>query len=262
MTRRLKNAFLASGAFVAALGFTIAVAQEPPQTPALPEAPVAIEVEQEASPATQAPTPPPTPEAAAEPVMNPDEMADFLNSKQQIRQDVTLTRTVDGKVVETTKETVVYSADDPYRGSEAGLSPLEQLKAEFDSKALTRKEALEEAKLDFIVADLDRDEAMSAAEFSFLVKGWQDAEITGSGRGRFVDPIFHADQAAADAEHAAQAQAKFTTVAGADPAIGRKPYIKAVIADFDAADVDEDGLLRGEELLQFRAANRGEPYQP
>jgi len=196
--------------------------------------------------------------AAEAPAINEDEMADLLNSRQQIRQGVTLTRSVDGQVVETVKETIVYSPDDPLRGSEAGLSPLERLQAEFDSAALTRKEAYEEARLDFIVADLDRNGKMDEAEFVYIVDGWQEATVRGSGRGRFVDPVQHADEAAAKAEHEQQARAKFAFLAGGTATVSKKDYLREVLIDFDALDKNDDGILNGDELLNFRAANRGE----
>ncbi len=199
------------------------------------------------------------PEAAPAPAeVNPDEMADLLNSQQQIRQGVTLTRSVDGQVIETRTETLTYSPDDPLRGSEAGLSPLERLQAEFDSEALTRKEAYEEAKLDFVVADLNRDDKMDESEFVFLVNGWQEATVRGSGRGRFVDPTPHADEAAAKAEHETQARAKFAFLAGGAATVSKKDYLREVLIDFDALDKNDDGILTGPELLYFRVANRGE----
>lgn len=246
MARTFKNS-LATSAAVAAFSWSIAIAQSASQGSIAeePVAPLAAEAVQDAAPAP-----------------NEDEMADFLNSQQQIKQDVTLTRTVDGKVVETRKETVVYSKNDPLRGSEAGQSPLEKLKDIFDSQALTRKEALDEAKLDFVVADLDRDDAISAAEFVYLVKGWESAEISGAGHGRFVDPYFHVDQEAADAEHAEQARLKFTAMAGEDATLSKKAFTRRVIGEFEEHDADKDGLLRGDELLNFRASIRGEPILP
>lgn len=230
---------LAAFAALAALSWTGAHAQESPSEQ--PPAPVAGEAAAETS------------------AVNPDEMADLLNSQQQIKQGVTLTRTVNGQVVETKKETVTYSKDDQLRDSEAGLSPLERLKEKFDSEALTRKEALEEARLDFVVADQNRDDAVSADEFVFLVKGWESAEITGSGHGRFVDPYFHVDQQTADVEHEAQARAKFTAMAGADLTLSRKAFARKVTEEFDKYDADKDSLLLGDELLNFRASVRGEP---
>jgi hypothetical protein len=197
-------------------------------------------------------------EAPEAPAMNEDQMADFLNSQQQIRQGVTLTRTIDGKVVETRTETITYSPDDPLRGSEAAMSPLERLKAEFASDALTRKEAFEEAKLDFVIADLNRDDKLEESEFVFLVNGWHDATVSGSGRGRFVDPTPHADEADAKVEHERQARAKFSFIAGGAATVSRKDYIREVLIDFDALDKSGDGVLTADELLNFRIANRGE----
>lgn len=211
------------------------------------------------APADQPSAPAATDPAAEAPAVNEDEMADLLNSRQQIKQDVTLTRTVNGQVVETKKETVTYSKGDQLRDSEAGLSPLEKLKEAFDSEALTRKEALEEARLDFVVADQNRDETVTADEFVFLVKGWENAEITGSGHGRFVDPYFHVDQQTADAEHEAQARAKFTAMAGADLTLSKKAFTRKVIEEFEEHDANKDDLLQGDELLNFRASVRGEP---
>lgn len=250
-----------TGAFRSALAFSIAIgalsavrAQEPTDLPATP---VAVEAQ------TPAGLPPAQPLAEAAPIeaataINEDEMADLLNSRQQIKQDVTLTKTIDGKVIETKTETIIYSKDDPLRDTEAGVSPIERLKAEFDSQSLTRKEALEEARLDFVVADLDRDEAMNASEFVFLVKGWQDAKISGAGHGRFVDPYFHVDQEAADVEHAEQARAKFIEMAGESGTLSKRAFTRKVIAEFEEHDIDKDELLRGDELLNFRASVRGE----
>jgi Ca2+-binding EF-hand superfamily protein len=144
------------------------------------------------------------------------------------------------------------------RGSEAALSPIERLKAEFASGALTRKEAFEEAKLDFVIADLNRDGKMDESEFVFLVNGWQDATVSGSGRSRFVDPTPHADEAAAKADYEQQARAKFSFIAGGSATVSRKDYMREVLIDFDALDKSGDGVLTADELLNFRIANRGE----
>lgn len=247
MRARFPIVFLMSSAVIAG----VAAAQS---TDPAAAAPVAIE--------TATPTEVPPAIAPLNATVNEDEMADFLNSQQQIKQGVTLTKSVDGKVVETKTETIIYSKDDPIRGSEAGMSPLERLKAEFDSESLTRREALEEAKLDFVIADLDRNEMVDADEFVFLVKGWQDAEISGAGRGRFVDPVFHVDESEAEAEHASQARAKFAVMAGADLGLTKKAFTRKVIEVFEVHDVNNDELLQGDELLAFRAAVRGENVTP
>lgn len=242
MTRSLRI-FLVATAAIAAPGWSFAQTQEAPI--AEPLAPLPAEA-------------PPEGEAAA-PAINEDEMADFLNSQQQIKQDVTLTRTIDGKIVETKKETIVYSKDDPLRGSEAARSPIENLLAAFSSQAITKKEALDEANLDFVIADQNRDNKVSIEEFAFLVKGWEDAEIAGSGSGRFVDPYFHVDRETAAAEHAEQARAKFMAMSGDGAPLGKKAFTRRIAEEFEEHDADKDGLLRAEELLNFRASVRGEP---
>jgi hypothetical protein len=238
-------------AFAAASGAVSIAAASAQEATGLPPAPVALEAD--------APAPVDAPAAAAEPAINEDEMADLLNARQQVKQGVTLTKTVDGKVIDTRKDTIVYAKDDPIRGSEAGPSALEKLQAEFDSQTLTRREALQEAKTDFVLADLDRSETLTADEFVFLVMGWQNADITGVGRDRFIDPYFHVDQATADAEHQAQARAKFAAMAGAEVAISKKALSREVTREFDEHDLDDDELLTGDELLNFRASVRGEP---
>lgn len=195
--------------------------------------------------------------------LNEDEMADYLNAQQQIKQGVTLTRTVNGQVVETKKETIIYSDGDPIRSTEAAQSALERLKADFDNQSLTRKEAYDEANLDFVIADQDRNGAMTADEFVHLVDSWRKSDATPPAAGemsreRFVEYLEQSDPVAAGAESAAQARLKFELMAGAPLALDRKAYIGKVLADFDVLDADRDGLLTGVELLNFRAANRGE----
>ncbi|MGE0409674.1 MAG: hypothetical protein AB7P23_10505 [Amphiplicatus sp.] len=212
------------------------------------------------APMTQAPP-------AAEPPadINPDESASWLNAQQKLKQTYTITRTINGEIVETQKRTIIYDPADPTRPTEAGSSPLEELKAAFDREALTRTEAYEEAKLDFITADIDRNNLVNADEFVRLAKSWQDeprmalASDEETARQRqyraFVDSL---DPQAAAAETEAQARAKFASIAGPPGTLSRDAYIRAYLLDFDMADADKNMILRGDELLAFRAANRGE----
>lgn len=225
-----------------------------------------------ASAAHAQPTPPAQPQPAAEAPathepapINEDEMADMLNARQVLQHDVTLTRTIDGKVVETKKETIVYSKDDPLYGTEAARSPLERLQAAFARQALTRKQAFDEAKLDFVVADTNTDKSMTADEFVYLVETWRETDAktvpatAEERRSRFVAYLEHEDAATAKDQRIAQAKTKFEFMAGASGSLSRRDYIREVLTDFDALDRDDDGLLRGDELMNFRAANRGEP---
>ncbi|WP_428409428.1 hypothetical protein [Hyphococcus sp.] len=198
--------------------------------------------------------------------VNPDEMADSLNSSQQLQQTFTLKRTINGEVVETEKRTVTYSRDMPYRETEAGRTTLERLKASFDGEALTRTEAFEEAKLDFVVADLDRNDAMTAEEFARLVNSWRkndarkaDAPTDEIARQRQYDAFLEElDPSVAEMQTEAYAREKFAFMAGASEAMSLQDYIREYLLDFDSMDADKDSVLKGDELMRFRALNRGE----
>ena len=203
---------------------------------------------------------------AAAPAAAPseDEMADLLNSRQQLQQGVTLQRTVDGEVVETRKETVVYDHADPLRSSESAVAPIDRLRADFDQETLTRREALKEAELDFSLADKDRNGWMTDVEFADLVHAWREGDVRSSALGksdraiRFVD--FHdglaeeaADQLAMD-----EAKRKYAAMVGDRGALTKREFTREVSAAFDRADADQNGLLRDSELIAFRAEARGE----
>ena len=70
--------------------------------------------------------------------LSADEMADLLNSRQQLQQTFTLKRTINGKIVETKQKTVTLSPNAPYRPTEAGETTLQKVRAEFDSDCRTR----------------------------------------------------------------------------------------------------------------------------
>ncbi len=195
---------------------------------------------------------------------NPDESADALNSLQQLEQTFTLRRTINGEVVETTKKTITLSPGVPYRATEASETALEQVRAEFDSEVLTRVEAFEEAKLDFTIADLDRDGRMTETEFVNLVDTWRSddadeqlAPAAEDDRRRQYDAMLDPGGATED-QYVSYAKAKFSFISGASETISREDFIREYLLDFDTMDINDDTLLRGDELLQFRAANRGE----
>lgn len=218
------------------------------------DAPVAVAVEPEA----EHPAP-----------VNPDEMADDLNSSQQLKQTFTLRRTIDGKVVETEKRTVIFGRDTPYRETEAGMSTVERLKAAFDGEALTRTEAFEEAKLDFIIADVNRDGKLTPEEFSGLVDSWRKNETRQASapsqdiaRQRQYDAfIEEIDPAAAEQKTESYAKQKFAFMAGAAATISLQDYIREYLLDFDSMDADDDMVLTSDELMRFRALNRGETLE-
>ncbi len=203
------------------------------------------------SPAAEAPAPQP----------NPDEMAADLNRQQTVNQTYTLTRTVDGKVVETTKKTLVFKPGDSAQESEAGLSPVEEMMESFRNAVLTRTEAYEEAKLDFTAADVNRDNKMTADEFAGLVENWRESAIEKTGAvddSESQQRRLRAFTGGLDpAKVGEDARTKFVLMAGANDSLTRRQYIRETMIDFDAMDGDRDRLLRGDELLKFRALNGG-----
>ncbi len=258
---------MATGSFrLAAAGLILFTASAAAQPPATPE-PI------EAEPLGAAPAEEPAPDAApAQEDSDPDNMASQLNSQQQIKQTFTIKRTINGEVVETDQRTVTYSRSDPTRPSEAGSSVVEELLTAFNNEVLTRAEAFEEAKLDFVVADIDRDNLMSEQEFIGLVDTWRtnaarkaEAADEQTARDRqyraFIEEL---NPNIGAQESAVRASRKFAFMAGASTAMARDDYIREYLLDFDSMDSDGDSILRGEELLQFRALNKGEtlPAEP
>ncbi|MEM8988213.1 MAG: hypothetical protein AAGC95_15970 [Pseudomonadota bacterium] len=211
-----------------------------------------------------APVEPQTPQSEQE---KQDNMADDLNARQELRQTFTLERTIDGEVVESAKRTVTYDRSIPFRETEAGQSALEMLKAAFDRELLTRTEAFEEAKLDFTAADVNRDGKMTRAEFATLVESWRGASAApsdddteeASARKRQYDAFLaEIDPDTAKTEFDAHADKKFSFMAGMSDTISREDYVREYLLDFDSMDTDKDNQLKGDELLRFRALNRGE----
>lgn len=200
---------------------------------------------------------------------NPDEIADMLNSQQQLTQGVTLKRSVNGEVVESDKRVITYSRDKPYRRTEAEPSEREKLRAQFDGELLTRTEAFDEARLDFVIADTDQNGLMTADEFAALVNSWREKNIrkvaprnNAEERQRnYEDFLEEIDPEAAQMQTAAYAHEKFSFMAGAQETISREDYIREYLLDFDSMDQDKDTMLRNDELAKFRAMNRGETVE-
>ena len=277
------NSVIAAGVFAAGLAGG-AMAQDEQATPAvdvIEEAVVetVIEAAPEASNAQPEAATTPSAEATsteatpptepAEPEINEDEMADLLNSQQQLQQSFTFTRKIDGEVVETETRTITYTDDDPLRSTEANRTALEELKAAFDGEVLTRTEAFEEAKVDYVIADADRDGIMTQEEFADLVMTWLEndprqpaAPTKEIARQRqyqaFLNEI---DPEAARLQAEARAKQKFAFMTGAATGLSQKDYIAEYLVDFDAMDANKDMLLKDDELLKFRALNRGETVE-
>ncbi|MBL4618619.1 MAG: hypothetical protein JKX88_00800 [Marinicaulis sp.] len=206
---------------------------------------------------------------AVTPEYDPDESADSLNARQQIKQTFTLRRKIDGQVVETTQRTVTYNPRMPYRQTEAGQTTLEKLKSAFDNEVLTRNEAFEEAKLDFTIADINRDSSMSAEEFSDLVISWKETGLrlvgtpnVDSERQRRYDAFLaEISPETSNQKLKAKARKKFLFLTGGVEEVSRKDYIREYLLDFDSMDKDNDTILKGNELEWFRALNSGEPTE-
>lgn len=206
------------------------------------------------------------PESAEGETVDEDNMADDLNSRQQLQQTFTLKRTVDGEVIETKSRTVTYSRDEPYRETEAGKSTVERLKSSFDGEALTRTEAFEEAKLDFTIADVDRNGAMTAEEFAGLVDNWRknserqaEAPSEEIARQRKYDAFLEEiDPETEEKQTEAYAREKFSFMAGAAETLSLQDFIREQLLDFDSMDANKDRILAGDELKRYRALNRGE----
>lgn len=247
----MKKTFaLLSGAAALALGCAAAAAEPSP----LPAPAAALPSDAPASPA----------DAATAPAVDEDNMADDLNRRQQIKQNFVLTREVDGKVVETEERSVTYSRSDPVRTTESNLSALDALKQKFDAEVLSKTEAFEEAKLDFTVADLNRDGKMTTDEYLKLVATWNDRAddgIDGETSARELQYqafVAELDGAGEEAPAAAGggAAAKFSTLTAGAGVIAKDDYYRAYLAEFDSVDANKDKMLRGEELMNFRALNR------
>jgi len=206
---------------------------------------------------------------SAEPEINEDEMADQLNSQQQLQQSFTFTRKIDGEVVESETRTITYTDADPLRSTEANRTALQELKAAFDGAVLTRTEAFEEAKVDYVIADADRDGVMTQTEFADLVVTWlendprQPAAPTKeiARQHQYQAFLNEIDPEAARLQAEARAKQKFAFLTGAATGLSQKNYIAEYLTDFDAMDANKDMLLKDDELLKFRALNRGETVE-
>lgn len=198
--------------------------------------------------------------------LDEDNSAARLNSQQQLKQSFTFTRTIDGTVVESETRTIIYSDDDPIQSTEADATALQRLSAAFDGEVLTRMEAFEEAKVDFVIADADRDGVMTREEFTNLVITWLENDPRqpaienkeDTRKRQYQAFIFEIDPKAAQTQAQSRAEQKFAFMTGTAAGLSQRDYITEYLVDFDAMDKSKDMLLKDDELLKFRALNRGE----
>ena len=212
------------------------------------------------------PAPLPKAQKPAAEIEDPDNAAASLNARQKIQQEFVLERRIDGKVVSRERKKLEYTPSRIKGGTPPERPTLETLSEEFDRKLLTRTEAFEEAKVDFRIADLNQDDQLSEDEYVLLLRGWHDnadrsaqAPSEELARQRKIDDFLseidphgrylHLDEAA---------KRKFRFITGAALTIHRKDFVREYLTDFDAMDHNQDSMLEGLELQQFRAIVRGE----
>ena len=112
----------------------------------------------------------------------------------------------------------------------------------------------------------DRNDKITAQEFAILVESWRNDDVRQAdapnkeiARQRqydaFLDEI---NPDAAEIQNEAYAKEKFAFMAGAADAMTLQDYIREYLLDFDSMDENQDTVLTGDELMRFRALNRGE----
>ena len=200
--------------------------------------------------------------AAASQTASSDEMAADLNAQQSIRQTFTVTRTLNGSVVETARREVTPGRQNALRPTEAGQSLAEAVRASFDRELLTRTEAYDEAKLDFALGDVNLDKMIDAEEFIRLA-GLLRIEFeeinyldpgTGTSLRGYGTPL--KDQSAPVAERR-DSRAYFQSLTGpAATTLDERGFVLGFLREFDLADANADGLLSGNELRAFRTSIR------
>lgn len=186
-----------------------------------------------------------------------------LNANTRLDRSFTLRRRVNGELVETTKRTVAL----PRGATDNDTAPSERALAAYDDEVLSRVEALEEAKNDFTAADTNKDGLMSKAEFEALAKTWR-AKARREESAESQEHLAREERREAflaelkretdDTRPHTDAARKFAFLAGMSQTISREDYVREYMLDFDSVDENKDMILKGDELKQFRALNRGE----
>ena len=181
-----------------------------------------------------------------------DNIADSLNAKQDIKQTMTVTKTVNGEVVET--QTVEVPNDPKFAKmpTEAGVTKTQAVLSQAEREILTRTEAAEEAKVDFTLADKDNDGKMTLAEYEGLFVA------------RTIDPNYKPvlaefktedgkDSPLITGDHAQVLSDRYHLMSGVDGSVNQSVFLKTFMNDFDLSDRDQSATLTGDELVTFRS---------
>ena len=221
---------------------------------------------------------------------NPDNSADDLNARQNIRQTFTVKRKLDGQTID--EKTVEIPGDSAFatRASEARGSVRSYVRDKADREILTRPEAAQEARLEFALADANRDGIMTQTEYQTLAQIRTEDENYAflieeqHARNKAREPdrtdryeaFREADRAEwhklALAQHF-RAMVATETLWGPSsglatsgkisdtPSSGltENAYVRAFMRDFDAADLNGDFILQETETRTFRRALYGDP---
>jgi len=179
--------------------------------------------------------------------------ADQLNAQQTIEQTFTVTRKINGEVVEVKKVVAPNIDGSPVFETEAGGSIADLVEAQVDREVLTRREILAEADIEFTLIDKNNDQQLVLDEFLSLLSV------------RREDPNYQAfivdenDEAYEALEKGFKD--KFSFFVGMGTMLSRRAYIVEVLRDFDSMDVNGDYILRDRELKNFRLISVGYSVQ-
>ncbi len=110
---------------------------------------------------------------------------------------------------------------------------------------------------------------MTSSEFAGLVESWRKNDARQAmapnkeiARQREYDAFLEEiDPNAASVQTEAFAMKKFAFMAGDAGSLSLQEYIREYLLDFDSMDADKDTILTDEELMRFRAINRGETLE-
>lgn len=195
------------------------------------------------------------------PVDDPDndDFANELTKRHQLQQTFTVRRRVNGKIVETTEQSISLENAGPLNPTEAGTTLEQQLKASFDQQALTRQEAFDEATLNFSLGDINSDGLLTETEFARLLDvmaadfqqtATQNDDTADERRRRFIQELTGEQEDVTKLSYSELVSSPSADqVTEPNKVNFRLLYLKL----FDGADQNTDGILMDKELSNFRS---------